>query len=367
MNILLSIFIFCIVLFIYLHIQFHLKTSDDLEIYEIEQITKEKLEEILDLRQPVLFYFDNKNILETVNKTTIFKNYESFDVKIRNIHDISGEKENTELYVPLSIKVTDTLLKQDNASCYFSENNNDLLQETGLIKKLKFNDIFLRPAMVSNCYYDIMFGSKNTYTPFRYELNYRNFFLVTEGSVKIKVSPPHNKKHLYSVCDYENLEFRSPINPWNPQPKYSIDFDKVKCIEVVLKVGQLIFLPAYWWYSICFIEQETCISCFRYRTYMNNFAILPEIGLHLLQMHNIKKTVEGSLTNQTNQTCETEPTVNHEVGTTNIDTTTDIDTATDNITGTTDIDTINIPNLDNLTPTTLEVFKEDIRENSIVS
>ena len=42
-------FIFCIVLFIYLHIQFHLKTSNDLEVFELDQASKDKLDEICDL------------------------------------------------------------------------------------------------------------------------------------------------------------------------------------------------------------------------------------------------------------------------------------------------------------------------------
>ena len=36
MEILIGFFIFCLVLFIYLHVQFHLKTSNDLEMYEID-------------------------------------------------------------------------------------------------------------------------------------------------------------------------------------------------------------------------------------------------------------------------------------------------------------------------------------------
>ena len=38
--------IFCLILFFYLHIFYHIKTSDDLEIYEIDEPSKEKLEEI---------------------------------------------------------------------------------------------------------------------------------------------------------------------------------------------------------------------------------------------------------------------------------------------------------------------------------
>ena len=53
MEILIGFFIFCLVLFIYLHVQFNLKTGEDLEMYEIDEPSKEKLEEICDIRQPV--------------------------------------------------------------------------------------------------------------------------------------------------------------------------------------------------------------------------------------------------------------------------------------------------------------------------
>jgi hypothetical protein len=53
-EIIIGIFVFCITLFLYLHIQFHLKTGDELEIYEIEQASKEKLEEICDLNSIII-------------------------------------------------------------------------------------------------------------------------------------------------------------------------------------------------------------------------------------------------------------------------------------------------------------------------
>jgi hypothetical protein len=105
------------------------------------------------------------------------------------------------------------------------------------------------------------------------------------------MAPPHSTKYLYPHYDYENFEFRSPVNPWSPQPKYIADFDKMKCLEFTLTPGKTLFLPAYWWYSIKFINSDTSISCFRYRTYMNNIAILPYIGLHALQIQNVKRNV----------------------------------------------------------------------------
>ena len=43
-EIIIGLFVFCVILFFYLHIQFHLKTSNDLEIYEVDQASKEKIE-----------------------------------------------------------------------------------------------------------------------------------------------------------------------------------------------------------------------------------------------------------------------------------------------------------------------------------
>ena len=61
--------IFLLVLFFYLHIYYHLKTSNDLELYTIEEPSKDKLEEVCNLRQPVLFNFDNELLLKECNLT----------------------------------------------------------------------------------------------------------------------------------------------------------------------------------------------------------------------------------------------------------------------------------------------------------
>jgi len=278
-------FIFCIVLFIYLHVHFHLKTSNDLEIYEVDQASKDKLEEICDIRQPVLFDFDNQKIIETTNKDYILNNYQAFEIKIRNNKEIDS---NSEMYMPLPFHSSIKLFDEDKNGVYFSENNTDFLQETGVIKNLQYNDEFLRPYMVSNCNYDILMGSEGCCTPFRYEINYRNFFLLTQGSAQIKMTPPQSTRYLYPNYDYENFEFRSPVNPWNPQPNYTADFDKLKCLEFTLLPGKTVFIPAFWWYSIK-LGKNTSISCFRYRTYMNNIAISPYIGMYALQIQNVKR------------------------------------------------------------------------------
>ena len=284
----LSIFIFCFVLFIYLHIQFHYKTSDDLEIFEMEQFSKIKLEEICDLRQPVLFYNeDSKKIIETANKNYIMNNYNSFEIKIRDNKDID---KNSELYIPFPFYSATKLFNEDKTASYFSDNNSEFLDETGLVKIMKTYDEVMRPYMVSNCYYDISFGSNNCYTPFKYEVNYRNYFLLTSGSAIVKLAPPKSSKYIFPIVDYENFEFRCLINPWNVQPEFKDNFDKIKCLEFVLEPGKTLFIPAFWWYSFQ-LTNDTTITSFKYRTYMNNIAISPYIGMHILQLQNVKRNI----------------------------------------------------------------------------
>jgi len=274
-------------LFLYIHVFFHLKTGNDLEVYEIEQASKDKLEEICDIRQPVIFDFDNERIIQSTNKSRISNEYKVFELKVRNAKETDY---NTEIYMPLPLHATIKLLEEDKETTYFSENNSDFLKETGIIKHFQYNDEFLRPYMMSNCNYDILMGSQDTVTPLRYEINYRNYFICTQGSIQIKLAPPKSAKYLYTCSDYENFEFRSPINPWCVQPQYVADFEKMKCLEITLNVGKTIHIPAYWWYSIKF-NKDSSVSCFRYRTYMNNIAISPQIGMYALQLQNVKRNI----------------------------------------------------------------------------
>lgn len=253
-----------------------MKTSDDLEMYELDDFSKDKLEEVCDMRQPVLLEFDNQKIIDATNLATLQNVYSAFELKIRNT------KEEDFLYMPLSLNNTKKLLDEDKDAKYISESNADFLEETGAVKYFSYNDEFLRPYMVSRCEYDIMTASKDATTPFKYELNFRNYFMVTQGSATVKLTPPKSAKYLNTVYDYDNFEFRSPINPW------TTDLDKVKCLEFKLEKGKTLFIPAYWYYSIKF-DENTSVSCFKYRTYMNTVAITPYLAKSFLQQHNIKR------------------------------------------------------------------------------
>ena len=281
-----------------------MKRSNDLEVYEIEQPSKQRLEEVCDIRQPTTFEYYNEHLLTALSYHGITTNYRAFDIQVRDVSvtgpngESTPEKlqkgsdnanNNTVLYIPVTLKIAHEVFQKDTEAKYISENNTDFIDETGLVKVFQLNDEFLRPYMVSTCMYDIMMASVSTTTPLRYEVNYRNYFLVTQGRVKILLIPPKDSKYLYPISDYDVFEFRSPVNPWKVQPEYQDDFDKIKTLEVELFQGMIMYIPAYWWYSVQFIVPETSVCSFKYRTHMNSISILPRTMMNVLQNLNIKR------------------------------------------------------------------------------
>tara|TARA_B100000073_G_C23701473_1_gene560520 strand:- start:10 stop:1053 length:1044 start_codon:yes stop_codon:yes gene_type:complete len=296
MEIFFTMIVFCIVLFIYIHVFFHFKTSNDLEVYDIDVPSKEKLEELCDLRQPITMKLNLNDILNTFNRHNIAKNYGAFDINIRNSEKLLNDEEK---FVVLTYNTGIQLFNEKNEkNSYYSENNKQFLEETSLIKTLQNNDALLRPYMVSSCNYDIMNASEETTTVLKYDVSYRNYLYVTEGEITIKLTPPHNSKYLFKENDYEMFEFRSVINPWKIQEKYKHNFEKVKFLELTIQRGSIIYIPAYWWYSFKF-GKDTTVVAFNYKTYMNIISLTPQLGIHYLQTLNIKFKTENVLTNFT--------------------------------------------------------------------
>jgi hypothetical protein len=120
--------------------------------------------------------------------------------------------------------------------------------------------------------------------------------MPVRGKIKIILIPPKSTKYLYAKSEYETFEFLSPVSPWNVQENYKADYAKIKTLEVEVVPGKIIFIPAYWWYSIKYLNEAT-LCCFRYRTYMNTVAILPSLFLHFLQRQNVKRATVKQVDN----------------------------------------------------------------------
>ena len=291
MNMLFNIIIFFIVLFFYIHIASQYKKSEDLEIYEFDYINNKNLQDSCDLKQPLLFKYNeiNSDFYDNVNFENLL-NKGSYDVKVKDINDYYNENNNVD-YIVLPLNSSIQLINTDSKSKIFIENNHEYIEESGFYNDFHENDTFLKPSFTAITKYDIIVGSKNTFTPLRYHTNYRHFLSVNSGKICVKMTSWKSKKYLHEIDDYDNYEFRSPINVWNnDQNQYKNNIEKLKFIEFNVYPGYILYIPPYWWYSIKFIdESDNLITTFTYNSIMNCIANTPKYLLYFIQQNNIYK------------------------------------------------------------------------------
>jgi len=278
MKLVINFFIFCIVLFIYLHVYNHIKTSNYLEVYEIENLSKDKFEDIINFKQPLLL-----NNYTLVNNTTInylIVNYPTFDLNLYNKQE--------DLFLKIKMEEFNAIVNSDNSNNYISCNNKEFLEETTIEKLLSSNDTFFRPYNVCDKNYDIIMGKKNSATSLKYSINSRNILYLSSGQIEVTLCPPKYYKNLHVQKNYETLNFYSLIDINNIQPIYKNDYHKVKFLRVLLNMNQVLIIPPYWFYSIKFLEENTIVFLNSYRTFTSSIAIIPDLFIQILQQNNLK-------------------------------------------------------------------------------
>lgn len=243
-----TLFTIVIVIFLYLHIAFQLKTSNEFELFESD-FSKERLEEICSLKQPVLFQHTFSINMEP---------YEKYDVVV---YDEEYKKKIMPLKKALRLKN------------YIGFDNHEFIKDT-----IGHYPDELQPPLVTMIQYDYLFGS-DVCTRLQYKNYERNYYVVTNGSIKVKLSPPKQKKFLNEIKQYENQYYYSKVDPWKET--------KVHFLDCTVTKGQMIYIPPYWWYSFK-LEKDTRVCIVHYRTAMNMIATLPELVIGYIQKKNTR-------------------------------------------------------------------------------
>jgi hypothetical protein len=295
-----TIFIFVVVLFLYIHITAAWKTSDDLEIYETDYKSAAQLQEVVGVKQPVLFQIIDPVVSEFVERFQVarFEKYDNIDICVKASADYRGlspkstrASETSVDAVPMSLRSARRLLTTDTNGKYFSERNHVFLEESGLDRLSHSVDTFLKPPLSAYSKHDILLGSAMVSTPLRYRLESHNYIVPTRGKIRVKMCPPKYGKILPTVADYENYEFVCPIDVWNPpsSPEEKDILSKIKLLEFEVFAGTVLYIPPYWWYSIRFSgDVDTTVAGFTYDAAMNALAQSKHWALFYLQQSNIK-------------------------------------------------------------------------------
>lgn len=287
--------IFIVVLLMYIHIVNQCKTSEDLEIYELDYTDNEYLQTVCDIKQPSVFSYQTVNpaFFDRINYELI-ENRNVYDVKVKDIDDYWNEFDNID-YIVMPLSSCIALMKTDTNGKFISEDNDNFIEESGITDLFQSNDSFLKPQYAVSSKYDILTGSENSYMPFRFHKNLRYFVSVQTGKVRIKLTPWKSTKYLYMHNDYDLYEFRSPINIWKPQRKYFHEMDKMKFLEFDLHQGQILYIPPYWWYSIKFLDNDNLLSAFTYDSVISHISTIKDKGLYFLQQSNTKNKITRTI------------------------------------------------------------------------
>jgi len=259
----LFIIIFAIILFLYIHLLFHWKVSNEIDIPHIITPDKDKLETVADMRQPFIF---EKGIHSS-------------------LHLEGGEKHiNINKMKETPIKISHKgMLSAVKKESYLSEKNQRFLNEIIWDKEWQKMDVFLKPHMNWKTNHDIIYGNQGVYTDLKYSMNYRNYICVLEGSIELKLLPPCSGK---TICDAGESE--SPINIWEPTQEDTAKVANVSTILIPLTKGSVLYIPAYWWYSIKMTD-FSCALFLSYSTYMNALSQIPHTMRQLLSKIEVLK------------------------------------------------------------------------------
>lgn len=294
MSFFISVLIFVIVLFFYIHIISHYKKNNDMDIYEADYVSNKNLQEICDLKQPVVFDMTTtiSNFIGAFSLENILCEGSAYPVSLKDINDYNTDEIIVD-YITIPFKTALKLIDTDTNSKYFSDGNAEFMDESGMEVNMRNIHEFLKPSFTIQTKYDLMMGSNGAYTPFKYTTDYRKFLIVSSGKITIKMTPFKNSKYLREIRDYENYEFRSPIDVWNTQKKYLSDMDMIKFVESTISKGSMIYIPPYWWYSIKYstTEEDAAVIDITYNTIMNKISYIPDNIKYFMQQQNIVKKI----------------------------------------------------------------------------
>jgi hypothetical protein len=267
-----------------------------LEVYEVENLSKDKFEEITNFRQPVLL--SNYTLINNITINNLVSNYPTFDLNLYN-------KQN-ESFLRIKMEEFESIVNVDDSNNYISYNNKVFLEETTIEKLLSSNDSFFRPYYICNTSYDIIMGRKNSISQLKYSINSRNILYLSSGKVEVTLCPPKYYKYLHVKKNYELLDFYSLIDIDNIQPKYKNDYQKVKFLRILVNTNQVLIIPPYWFYSIKFLEENTLVFFNSYRTFTSSIAIVPELFIQILQQNNLKLNMIKKLNEENEENKENE-------------------------------------------------------------
>lgn len=243
MNWLLFFIIFTLTYFLYIHIIYHYKKVNDIDIYDMGYVDKKKLEEVCVLRQPVTFLLEEALLEKYFNLESLSNGFPNMSL------EVFDNASTTTISAPLPIKKVDKLFKQNKE--YISYNNIAFVKDSLTENKLQLLDKYLSPPLTVYSNYDVWLGTNDKKLPIKRETYYREYLYITSGYVECLLNTPNGEKNQ----------------------------------TIVLNKSEVLYIPPFWSYELTF-KKNAFICVFRYDTIFSIVSRLPAIILN-----NFKDTI----------------------------------------------------------------------------
>ena len=256
-----SICIFMILLFIYVHIRYHIRPGTDSIIYELNDPSRELLHDTIHHKQPVKF-------------TTSVGTDVGWDW---------GEllKSNTTREVTIGEdKMSVSADKLVDVSCnQLIQSNHQFINDIGLNDAFALSSHIFRPHMMTRVTYDLIGnhggGDTSIHTIPTTSPAHITYLVGTSGSANIRLCSGKYTNRLCKNTSFSPLE--SHLSFWDNSGNLANEelFVQIETLDTILTPGNAIAIPAHWWYSME-LSSQTNVAVFTYRSIMNEIACLPE-------------------------------------------------------------------------------------------
>ena len=215
-----------VIIFIFVHVRYHLKVSNSLDVYEINKnTTKECLNEICQTRHPVFFQCPNHvgdHFVYHFHLDNLKAKYGDY-----NINTNCGKSSSSSSTLTLN----EFMASSSSSSSSLSIRNYEFLMETGLDEKFNLLDEFFRPFATLTQSYDMCFlkATGNDDDNMQIANSFRSFLFCVAASerVVIRLYPPNqfsNQTKNATTLKYVDVFFTHP--------------------------NQCVVIPTYWRYKI---------------------------------------------------------------------------------------------------------------------
>lgn len=303
MNTFVYFLLFIIIILFYFHFIEQFKRGEDLEIYELDYTNNAMLQEMSKKRQPIVFDFSpilsSYHFLNTLSLDTLAIKMGKDDVCVKDVWDYWNVEEGGDALSkqasPMGLQTAMTLMTTDSKAHYISYGNQEFIRNGILDEYFPSFHEYIRPSFTLVSRPDICFGSRNATMPLTYHTDFELFIFVpsTVGKIRVKMIPYKYTKYLHLRKDYDQYEFYSPVNIWEPQEQYRNDVEKTQILDFDVDGGHMLIIPPYWWYSVQFIGEECFYYSMTYITAMNVLANSVDYTKYYLEQYSSRgeKTV----------------------------------------------------------------------------